>query len=350
MRRSRDLVRLACKRALVAVLLGAPLTALVVHGCNASDEPPLEDYCGWLADEENCYRKFGTDILTAATSGANRCTNLSLVPSENGKLQTGSFQSHETIDKCFMTSGGIVLLDPPLDLNALPLTADITIKMINADETECATVTWADVDRFTLDFKGDTVAADAMLTEEQVAGGVFFFQRKVARKTVSVGCPGGESHYFNLLEANECPEYANVQPRAELNIIPGGLDASGNVPAMQTLDTKYGLVSLSVFYQPTSGDQSGASVTPVEYFRCIIPPPPERCADGVQNGDETDIDCGGVSAVGMDGPCERCEDGSKCVVDSDCLPDESTPDGIVTHECVSSMGIRKCKGIQPAPP
>ncbi len=37
----------------------------------------------------------------------------------------------------------------------------------------------------------------------------------------------------------------------------------------------------------------------------------ENCADGIQNQDETDVDCGGAA-------CDPCPDGSGCLVDGDC--------------------------------
>ena len=40
---------------------------------------------------------------------------------------------------------------------------------------------------------------------------------------------------------------------------------------------------------------------------CVVP----TCDDGVQNGDESDVDCGGTS-------CEACEVGQQCGVDEDC--------------------------------
>src|SRR5262245_49252329 len=40
----------------------------------------------------------------------------------------------------------------------------------------------------------------------------------------------------------------------------------------------------------------------------------DRCADGEQNGTETDIDCGG-------GTCGACPPHSACAVDSDCRSD-----------------------------
>ena len=42
------------------------------------------------------------------------------------------------------------------------------------------------------------------------------------------------------------------------------------------------------------------------------------CTDGVKNGDETDIDCGGGSYMGFPA-CPPCNPGQKCNVPSDCV-------------------------------
>lgn len=45
----------------------------------------------------------------------------------------------------------------------------------------------------------------------------------------------------------------------------------------------------------------------VDELECVA----DTCADGIQNGDETDVDCGG-------GTCPLCGTGDACLVDSDC--------------------------------
>ena len=52
--------------------------------------------------------------------------------------------------------------------------------------------------------------------------------------------------------------------------------------------------------------------------QCVEP----SCFDGVRNGGETDSDCGGPSAQ-----CGRCGDGSRCKVDEDCLSRHCGEDG-----------------------
>jgi hypothetical protein len=51
---------------------------------------------------------------------------------------------------------------------------------------------------------------------------------------------------------------------------------------------------------------------------------PNRCGDHLQDGVETDIDCGGANA------CSRCLPGKKCFVNSDCS---------VGHSCSGGMCI-----------
>jgi hypothetical protein len=47
--------------------------------------------------------------------------------------------------------------------------------------------------------------------------------------------------------------------------------------------------------------------------------PPATCDDGVQNGDETDVDCGGTCPAG-------CDDGEDCIEDDDCMSMTCDPD------------------------
>lgn len=50
------------------------------------------------------------------------------------------------------------------------------------------------------------------------------------------------------------------------------------------------------------------------------------CSDGVQNGGESDVDCGGTSA------CARCPDGSMCTMASDCATGMCTS-GVCGNTC-----------------
>jgi len=328
------ILRVALKRAMFCVAVAAPVTVgICAYGCNTSTEPPIEDFCGWLKDPENCFRDFGNDVQQFEGSAANsvpRCTNLSLNPAPSGAAQLGQFQKRTPLDKCFVAGGGQVVFDPPIDLTLLTSTSTISFKMLNADESECMTASWTDFDRFQVNFDPDKIP-DGGTTEDLLTGGTFIYQRKAGRKTVAVACPNGESHYFDTLQVQKCPEYTNVQPRAFVEIVTGGLDATGEVPAMPDPTAKNGAITFSMQYQPESGDLANATNTTVTYFKCIIPPPPERCVNGVQDGEETDIDCGGTPLAGNP-TCDRCQDGNKCILDSDCD----------SGKCDSVSGVLKC--------
>lgn len=64
---------------------------------------------------------------------------------------------------------------------------------------------------------------------------------------------------------------------------------------------------------------------------------PIRCDDGVQNGDESDIDCGGG--------CERCGLGKSCFNDTDCASGICSGDGICV-ECLESIDCEGCQICQ----
>jgi len=57
---------------------------------------------------------------------------------------------------------------------------------------------------------------------------------------------------------------------------------------------------------------------------CVTPP---TCSDGLLNGDESDIDCGGAE-------CDGCADGSDCTDGSDCLSGECNDDICGAADCV----------------
>ena len=65
--------------------------------------------------------------------------------------------------------------------------------------------------------------------------------------------------------------------------------------------------------------------------------PPSSCTDGIQNGDETGVDCGG-----------SCPNACSCTVNTDCPSDECcdvdtcNPTGISTTACPTSLDCRTC--------
>jgi hypothetical protein len=70
---------------------------------------------------------------------------------------------------------------------------------------------------------------------------------------------------------------------------------------------------------------------------CTTPSP----TDGVQNDSETDVDCGGVGNPLSDG-APACADDKKCLADTDCL---SAYCSLISKTCVDGQS---CKGLAPA--
>lgn len=67
----------------------------------------------------------------------------------------------------------------------------------------------------------------------------------------------------------------------------------------------------------------------------------DPCTDGVENGNETDIDCGGpaLTVLGAPHSCDRCAIGDECLVDPDCLSG-SYCDGVCrAWECLPSSDL-----------
>jgi formylglycine-generating enzyme required for sulfatase activity len=68
---------------------------------------------------------------------------------------------------------------------------------------------------------------------------------------------------------------------------------------------------------------------------CVAP----TCVDGVQNGDETDIDCGGGSYMGL-AACPPCRPGQKCDVPGDCAGGNCAG----TCQCPTGMQVTPIQG------
>lgn len=56
---------------------------------------------------------------------------------------------------------------------------------------------------------------------------------------------------------------------------------------------------------------------------------PESCHDGLRNGEETDVDCGGSS-------CPKCDRGGRCQIEDDCEARLSCTDSVCSQACGSS--------------
>ena len=56
----------------------------------------------------------------------------------------------------------------------------------------------------------------------------------------------------------------------------------------------------------------------VVYFNCTVPAAPPQCMDGMKDGTETDVDCGGPAVNGCP---VRCGGGLACLCNGDCASD-----------------------------
>ncbi len=137
-------------------------------------------------------------------------------------------------------------------------------------------------------------------------------------------CPGtlGESgedplpdFLFNRLQIVTCRNLEPILPHVEIDFNAGGIEQAG-------------VIRLNVFYPPQEGALEGSLPVPINYFECFIPAAPPGCENGVKDGAESDIDCGGGFCAA------RCIDGQGCINDDDCLSDV----------CGLDMGFKKCSG------
>jgi hypothetical protein len=277
-----------------------PWLVVLPYGC--SDEPEPEDMCGWLGNPDNCYRRFAADV-------GDRCGAAGL-----GNAPKGSFLARDALDICILSEGGQVILDPPLDLATLP-PETVGFKIINPDGSECGSGTFQSRYSYSLTINPDPVP-DGGTAEGLVVGGTFSSTRPQG-EIVETSCPTGEAHVFNQLQIEKCPQFAAIRPQAEIELNAGGID-----PVQ-------GFIRLRMYFPPTEGDLENAQPTVVEYFDCAIPPAPKPCVNGVQDGNETDVDCGGNDEL-----CPtRCEEGQKCLQDSDCQGGLG---------CEFELGLKKC--------
>ena len=298
------------KRALQSLALAGAVTLLfgplAVEGCG-SDEPPIENLCGWLGNPDNCYRAFYEDV-------GSQCGRADL-----GSAPQGGFLARDKLDVCILNEGGQVLFDPPLDLAAFPL-ASASFKMVAVDGSPCGKASFGGTNTFSVSIEpyppdgGAASGAGGGSTSggEPIAGGTFSSDSPAGRQVFDTSCPSGDAHHFDLLQTSECEQYAALVPRAELESNAGGIDLPG-------------YVIFRVFHPPTTGALEDAQPQVVEYFDCRFPGAPKPCEDGARNGSETDIDCGGAL-------CTPCQEGQGCIQSSDCA----------TGNCGLEMGLKKC--------
>jgi hypothetical protein len=287
--------------ALAAAAL-ATMPAALAASCG-SGEAPIEDLCGWLSDADNCHREFFRDV-------GDRCGSFDL---ESG-ARDGSFLSRDALDVCVLSKGGQVIFDPPLEFGAFPLTS-ASFKIIDAKGLSCGAGSYSSPYLFSVTVDPESGAGGggggSATTDDEdlVAGGTFSTTSPAGRQTFDASCPTGEAHHFDRLQVTKCTRYEGLLPRAEL------LSSAGGITPIR------GYVRFRVFYPNLETSIDDAQTVGVEYFDCSIPGAPKACANGVQDGQETDVDCGGEACpTGNcdDDQCARCAAGLRCNVDSDC--------------------------------
>ena len=305
-------------RLALATVALLPLPLLLFYGCG-SGEPDIENLCGWLQDPANCLVKFHDDV-GARGGRAGR-----------GNAPKGAFLGRDKLDQCFLTEGGVVLFDPPLDPATFPL-QQFGFKMVDDQGVDCGAGAITQppylfsitVNPYPPDAGGGSGTGggggSATGGGDTVAGGTFAVTSSdPARQTFDTACPPSETHHFDRISVTECRSYEKYLPQVEVE------SSAGTI-------TNNGFVRVRVYYPPTGGvvdpgdgGANGQQPEVVEYFDCTFPGPPEPCADSAKDGDETDIDCGGSCPA-------KCLGGQKCREAVDCL----------SGECILVNGLKQC--------
>lgn len=325
---------------ITGTVLLAGLAAAAAHGC--SNEQPFESLCLWVADPDNCYRRFRADSMangeTCKPVGDPSPVDLADTANPNG-TSNGSFLSRDKLDVCLNAGGGQVVFEPPIDLAnyppaplAGPITYKMTFKRPNGSDCGSASYTSPHGFSFTINAPPDggaPASTDATSGGARDAGvpvpyGTFTQTIQPGRDAFDATCPTGESHHFNLSEAEgvsvtddggartSCPLVAQLVPRAALVVNPGGIGLPGAVSFTihwPPTDVPY----------PTDAVQSSGTVlqpVPVTYFNCTIAAAPRPCENGVRDLNETDVDCGGTEI--SPGCPARCTAALACSVGADC--------------------------------
>lgn len=300
-----------------AALTSLAATAAGVLGSGCDSPTQFDDLCGWVRDEENCYREFFIDIGTKCGSTQTR---------------TGSFLSRDKLDLCVLAEGGQVVFDPPISLETPPpdQAEAVKVKIINPDATLCGTVEFRAQYDFTVSIESDPLpdgveAED--VGEEYIEGGTFTMSGGKDSDALAVTCKPNtvstedgslgtsESYLFDRLQLADCTDVQRITPQAELEFNPGGIEING-------------VVRLFITYPPVEGELENSNPLLINYYECIIPGALPLCENGAQDGAETDIDCGGGFCT------DRCQDSQKCISNSDCLSDL----------CTLQEGLKKCVG------
>jgi hypothetical protein len=315
----------------------------VAHGCSNQQ---FESACLWISDPTNCFREFREDMVAnvgtvdnpngdcrpTAYDAGFQPTEVYANPANQAGVSNGSFTSRSMLGTCILNQGGSIVFNPAITADAGADAGPTTyqISFIESDGNPCGQATFTDPYDWSITINSFSDAgADAGFLSD---GGTYTESVAPGTEELTVACPSGETHVLNLNEVvgppgldggptSSCPGFAPLMPTASLQMFFGGV----NVP---------GAVSFAISYPPTPAQESYpdasellATFTPpltpvnVVYFNCSVPAAPELCADGVQDGNETDIDCGGPQMPSTDlcGMCPaRCEVSQQCICNGDC--------------------------------
>jgi hypothetical protein len=350
---------------LVLLALSFGLVPLLVHGC--SMETGFESVCDWVADPNNCYREFRAGMLAATNPSAGSvngdCTFTGTSPTQvdvskhTDGTPNGAFQTTGMLGTCVISTGGSVVVNPPITLAAYPPSLESTpvtyqMAIMDASGNTCGTLSYTSPHGFAITINPQTGIGGSG-GGSSGSGGGFAFQDAggdgafeatpefgTYTETIAPGlddfdvtCPSGETHHFNLDESGDavqpsaaepssCPGYAALVPSASLQVDPGGIDRAGAVSfAIVYPNTT---ATYPPFQSGPDGDGFDPDATdvpkPVEvvYFNCSVPAAPPQCMDGVKDGMETDVDCGGPAVNGCPA---RCGGGLGCLCNGDCASD-----------------------------
>jgi len=279
-------------------------------GCNQEQE--VDNLCLFLKDENSCYQEFLTTIGT-------QCTMESNIPD-----YAGDFSSPYMLDSCAFSGAsppdGVVTqvtFDPPIDMAKLSsYEGGIATLLING--TQCGIIEFDRESKVSVALDVYPILPDPDVPCEtsgtQFCGSSFSNIPVVAEPPaqsstlMKTTCPDGTSFTFDRLQVEQqCADQAGLLPKAKLVVMPNGVDLPGKL-------------TLSIKYSP--------DVTRT-YVQCNIPAQPPPCANGIKDGLETDVDCGG-------GSCE-----TKCELDSSCINNADCNSGI----CKVVSGIKKCASM-----
>jgi hypothetical protein len=274
-------------------------------GCNlliGLDEGHPGDLCEWLGSKDNCVSQlYGK--LADPTCGRG----------------DGEFPVGNTLATCTIHGGRAVTFDPPIDPTKFPPTTPTQIKFLSSDGAQCGLLTYEEPFSFSVSLNG---ANDGPATTLSLA-------HDVGTNDLSVSCPSSgtssEPRRFNLGQdaLNGCPHWAEFIPQAVLELTPSSSYHPGSL-------------RLAIHYPPRNLDSAstppGASGPPAPpevlyYFDCSFPA--LVCpTDGIKNGSEIDVDCGGPESMpGCPARCtagQLCNDECDCDSKTTCVPDPQT--------------------------